>query len=139
MTDLAPHAFAEDARNPFGAGRGEGQSYKFTLNLEAANTAVDSNFPLYKCAKDCWVTDPYMITTDMDAGGAPVLAFDLGFTSDDNGIMSDVAGTAAATSIAAVATQVAVPAGETISASVLTGAQTGAAGTLIVGFTLRNK
>lgn len=137
--NLAPHQYAEDARNPFGAGKNQGDTYKFTLSLEAANTAVNSEFPLYKCAKDCWVSDPWMEFTDMDTGATPTLAFDLGSDSNDNSIMANVVATAAGSSTTAVGTLVEVPAGETISASVFAGAQTGAAGTLTVGFTVRNK
>ena len=139
MTDLAPHAYAEDARNPFGAGKNSGDTYKFELSLGTANLNAGDNFPLYKAAKDCWLEAPSMEFTDMDTHATGTLAFDLGTDSNDDAFMAAVDASAAGSSITPVATMVAVSAGDIISASVNTAAATAAAGTLTVGFKLRNR
>ena len=141
-TNLPNHQYAGDARVPFAfGGSGEGRVI-IKSDWGTDNLTVNSEQKVWKCLKNCYVSNFALRVTDMDSHGTPTLEWDVGTDTDDDEFIAGTGTTFGETggySITNVVDESTVPgfylaAGEYIVISVHTAAATAAAGTTTLSF-----
>lgn len=140
MANLTDHAFAGDARNPFGNGGDGAGNFVFNFDLGTDNLTAGDTYKLFKIAQPCFITDCYLEWTDLDTNATDLLKFDVGTsgtTTNDDSIMATVdEGGAAGFSTAMVAERIALVVGDIIEFSIDASAATAAAGNVTLSFKL---
>ena len=142
MANLTDHMYAGDARIPFSVG-GQGQGrIRIDTSWGTTNLGAGDQQVVFKAAKDCYVSNFALVSTDMDTHATPTLEFDVGIVADDDEFIvgtgltiGEAGGTTVVNAVdeSTVAGTV-LAADATIIISVRTAAATAAAGTTNLSF-----
>jgi hypothetical protein len=140
MSNLTDHQYAQDGRIAFGFG-GSGEGHVIAKSeWGTANLTVNSEHRVFKCLKDCYVSNFSLKATAMDSHATPLLTIDVGTQDDDDEFISGAtvgqAGGVELTNVVDESTEAGFPlvAGDYIIVSVKAAAATPVAGTTFLRF-----
>jgi len=130
MANIQDHQYAEDARVDFNTGQ-----VRINTDWGVTNLTINSQQRVFKAAKDGYVSNFALTSTDMDTNAIPTLTIDVGTEANDDAFMAAAtSGQAGVSSIANVAERVLLAEGEYVIISIKAASATAAAGSTQLSF-----